>query len=339
MEGRKASAAEASMMLVDFLCRHPCIDDCLPLGILLAGWENELGPQLYKVDAKGKLGELSVINYYLLVGLLHWIVGLFHLRVFLHCAFPTCSLLLLVLPSWPGMHSIMVYVQLLEVVNVSGMNGGDDLKYRKGTALGFVFKDEGIIVSLDHSNKLYPENDRLLNSHLFAMCRRFELEEGRRASAAETSKWLADHLACNPCSDPLLSLDGLITGWDSESGPALYKVNAKGTLLNRPSFGSGNATHGCSHFVIHTQNSLRSKMGSGNSACYNLSVTDAIKLARAALCHGALLVSCHGEFCSVFHVGSDRVKHGIVSEGIREWQEKYLNEAVELEKRFYHQFS
>ncbi|CAI9114692.1 OLC1v1015471C1 [Oldenlandia corymbosa var. corymbosa] len=237
------------------------------------------------------------------------------------------------------------------------MVGGCGRQYRMGTSLGFIFNDEGVMVSLDHSNILSPENSRVLNSHLLAVVcgvdkfqcqglihflqlKRFQLEEGRRASAAEASKWLADHLTCNPCSDYALSVEVLIAGWDNESGPALYHVHAQGRMCSRPAIGSGIAAHGCAYLSPRDSSDFRSprflsKRGSGKSVRYNMSVTEAIELARDALCRAALLVPESRKFCSVFHVGSDGVKHVLVDYDIGEWQKKYLREEADERVKSY----
>ncbi|CAI9112004.1 OLC1v1012367C1 [Oldenlandia corymbosa var. corymbosa] len=51
-EGREACAAEASNWLAEFLTLYP--DDSFSLGVLIAGWDQESGPALYKVNGKGK---------------------------------------------------------------------------------------------------------------------------------------------------------------------------------------------------------------------------------------------------------------------------------------------
>ncbi|CAI9107193.1 OLC1v1006497C1 [Oldenlandia corymbosa var. corymbosa] len=75
--------------------------------------------------------------------------------------------------------------------------------YEKGaTTLGFIYNnvdDEEIMVALDHSrmrrrSKEFPEN-----------CKEHESKEGRKASAAEVSKWLADFLPSDYIKD--MSLD------------------------------------------------------------------------------------------------------------------------------------
>ncbi|CAI9098224.1 OLC1v1034834C1 [Oldenlandia corymbosa var. corymbosa] len=54
-EGTKASAAEASKWLADFLSRNPDSDLGVSLGVLIAGWDNESGPSLHKVDGMGNV--------------------------------------------------------------------------------------------------------------------------------------------------------------------------------------------------------------------------------------------------------------------------------------------
>ncbi|CAI9107320.1 OLC1v1006646C1 [Oldenlandia corymbosa var. corymbosa] len=61
MEGRKPSVAEASKLLADYLSLHPDSDDSFSLGILIAGWDDESGPALYKVNSQGKLLKDSVV--------------------------------------------------------------------------------------------------------------------------------------------------------------------------------------------------------------------------------------------------------------------------------------
>ncbi|CAI9111683.1 OLC1v1011968C1 [Oldenlandia corymbosa var. corymbosa] len=52
---KKVSAAEASKWLADSLSRKPDSDWDKSLGVLIAGWDKELGPVLYKVNGKGTL--------------------------------------------------------------------------------------------------------------------------------------------------------------------------------------------------------------------------------------------------------------------------------------------
>ncbi|CAI9107192.1 OLC1v1006496C1 [Oldenlandia corymbosa var. corymbosa] len=138
----------------------------------------------------------------------------------------------------------------------------DDPQFEKRTTtLGFIFNNAEIMVSLEHSScssGSIPENVALLNSHLLAAvsggheyarkfylaylqtkCRQHEGATGARASAAEASRWLADFLSYYRYSDDGLSLGTLIAGWDDKSGPALYKVSAKGKLSEEPFLGSG----------------------------------------------------------------------------------------------------
>ncbi|CAI9113419.1 OLC1v1014023C4 [Oldenlandia corymbosa var. corymbosa] len=140
-------------------------------------------------------------------------------------------------------------------------------KYEKGTsALGFIFSREGgVLVAVDHpslsSGDYYPNNVLSLNSHLLAafsggsedsrsyllkqlpnQCHELELKEGRKASAAEASKWLADFLSLHPDSDQGMSLGILIAGWDDELGPSLFKVDGNGKLAEGQLYGTGSAS-------------------------------------------------------------------------------------------------
>ncbi|CAI9113877.1 OLC1v1014571C1 [Oldenlandia corymbosa var. corymbosa] len=113
----------------------------------------------------------------------------------------------------------------------------------------------------------YPYNVIVLNSHLLASfsggklasrrhlledlpkkCQEHELKEGRKASAAEASKWLAEFLSLQPDCDNSFSLGILIAGWDDESGPVLYKVNGKGNVLKDSLAGTGS----CARTVFYS---------------------------------------------------------------------------------------
>ncbi|CAI9106740.1 OLC1v1005959C1 [Oldenlandia corymbosa var. corymbosa] len=80
-------------------------------------------------------------------------------------------------------------------------------------------------------------------------CREHELNEGRKASAADVSQWLSDFLSLHPDSDDSLSLGILVAGWDNSSGPSLYKVNGKGELLKSLWLGTGSASAGTGSFI------------------------------------------------------------------------------------------
>ncbi|CAI9107464.1 OLC1v1006818C1 [Oldenlandia corymbosa var. corymbosa] len=124
--------------------------------------------------------------------------------------------------------------------------------YEEGTTThGFIFNNEWVMVALDHSSgEVPPANVMELNSHLLCSfsggseasrgylldhlpdkCRKLELKEGRKASAAEASEWLAEFLSLHPDSDCSFSLGILIAGWGNESGPGLYKVKGNGKRL------------------------------------------------------------------------------------------------------------
>ncbi|CAI9107231.1 OLC1v1006546C1 [Oldenlandia corymbosa var. corymbosa] len=215
--------------------------------------------------------------------------------------------------------------------------------YEKGTTtLGFIFNNEGLMVTLEHArlpSGSFPENLCILNSHLLASisggngnirtfylsylqtkCREHEHLKGARASAAEASKWLADFLSDRPYSDDPLSLGTLIAGWDDESGPALYKVNAKGERCERPFMGTGSSSDGCALISIPRD---------------KISVTDASKLAKRALCLGVCLVPESCECVSVFHIGSDGLAAVVFNDDIGEWLEQYFSEVGENHREMF----
>ncbi|CAI9107182.1 OLC1v1006480C1 [Oldenlandia corymbosa var. corymbosa] len=103
---------------------------------------------------------------------------------------------------------------------------------------------KGLLLALDHSRRkqrrgnriissrsdAFPPNVVVLSSHLLAAfsggrkasrkyllkhlpkkCHDHELEEGRKASAAEASNWLAEFLSLHPDSDDSLSLGGTMS--------------------------------------------------------------------------------------------------------------------------------
>ncbi|CAI9113423.1 OLC1v1014026C1 [Oldenlandia corymbosa var. corymbosa] len=211
-------------------------------------------------------------------------------------------------------------------------------QYEKGTsALAFIFsKEGGVLVAVDHPNLSsgnYPNNVLLLNLHLLAafsggsehsrsyllnqlprQCHDFELIEGRKASAAEASKWLADFLSLHPDSDKGLSLGILIAAWDNESGPSLFKVDGNGKLLERQLFGTGSAS-AAEVLVIEE--------------IYGRSVTlaHATNLAKLALCMGTYTAPEFAERISVFHVGSAGVTVVVSNEDIEEYQKQYYNKS------------
>ncbi|CAI9107234.1 OLC1v1006549C1 [Oldenlandia corymbosa var. corymbosa] len=166
------------------------------------------------------------------------------------------------------------------------------------TAIGFILNKEGVMVAVDHSSipsGSFPQNVIVFHSHLLTTfsggskdslerlpvylqkkCHEYELKEGKKASAAEASKWLADFLSLHPDSDDRLSLGVLIAGWDNELGPALYKVNGKGKLRQSPYLGAGCGSSGSG--------------GLSYRVLGNLSLADATEVAKKALCLGVCYV-------------------------------------------------
>ncbi|CAI9107126.1 OLC1v1006416C1 [Oldenlandia corymbosa var. corymbosa] len=214
---------------------------------------------------------------------------------------------------------------------------GEDhfLKPEKGTtAMGCIFKNEWIMVAVDHSGtkqtRKFPENVIKLNSHLLvafsggskALLKvlvehlqqkvgKHELKEGREASAAEASKWLSDFLSLRPCDS--LSLGIMIAGWDHISGPALYKVDGKGEVLKRDYVGTGS---GSGSFVVfflkpHTK----------------MSEAETAELTKTALCIGVNNATESRKLVSVFQVGKAGVTRVVSNDDIKEWLKGHFRKA------------
>ncbi|CAI9107194.1 OLC1v1006498C1 [Oldenlandia corymbosa var. corymbosa] len=197
------------------------------------------------------------------------------------------------------------------------------------TSLGFIFNSEGIMVAVDHSSissSSFPENVGLLTSHMLAvisggnevlrniylgylkdMCRDLE-KKGNKASAAVASKWLAGFLSRHPFSDDRFSLGILIAGWDNESGPGLYKVDAKGKELKESMLGTGSGSDARSIFLIRSLDKM--------------SVAEAAQFAKSALCTGVRIAPESRECVSVFHVGSAGVTPVVSNHDIAEAQKQ-----------------
>ncbi|CAI9114277.1 OLC1v1014958C2 [Oldenlandia corymbosa var. corymbosa] len=58
--GRKLSASGASKWLAELLSQKPDSNDRFSLGILIAGWDSELGAALFKLNGKGEFEESSM---------------------------------------------------------------------------------------------------------------------------------------------------------------------------------------------------------------------------------------------------------------------------------------
>ncbi|CAI9107236.1 OLC1v1006551C2 [Oldenlandia corymbosa var. corymbosa] len=201
------------------------------------------------------------------------------------------------------------------------------------TAIGFILNKEGVMVAVDHSSipsGSFPQNVIVFHSHLLTTfsggskdslerlpvylqkkCHEYELKEGKKASAAEASKWLADFLSLHPDSDDRLSLGVLIAGWDNELGPALYKVNGKGKLRQSPYLGAGCGSSGSG--------------GLSYRVLGNLSLADATEVAKKALCLGVCYVPESEGCVSVFHVGCAGVTQVVFGDDIGEWQNHFFS--------------
>ncbi|CAI9098038.1 OLC1v1034590C2 [Oldenlandia corymbosa var. corymbosa] len=204
--------------------------------------------------------------------------------------------------------------------------------FEKGsTAIGHVYSELGVVIAVDHlrlSSDVFPENVLKLNSYLLAAisggsdesrnfllndlpnkCHEFELEEGRKASAAEASEWLADFLSLHPDSDLGLSLGVLIAGWDAQLGPSLYKVDGKGNVEQKSLLGTGSGSLGR---VVITE----------RAGQLSISPAAAVDFAKRALCSGVYYCPEQSECVSVFHVGSAGVEAVLSNDDIEEFQKE-----------------
>ncbi|CAI9107465.1 OLC1v1006818C2 [Oldenlandia corymbosa var. corymbosa] len=192
------------------------------------------------------------------------------------------------------------------------------------------------MVALDHSSgEVPPANVMELNSHLLCSfsggseasrgylldhlpdkCRKLELKEGRKASAAEASEWLAEFLSLHPDSDCSFSLGILIAGWGNESGPGLYKVKGNGKRLKVTDSWAGT---GCAA-------NLAVIIDSTDRTIKDITVEKSAELAKRTLSMAVYHAHECRECVSAYHVGSTGVKLVVRNENIVKLQKRYLRE-------------
>eukprot|EP00695_Tsukubamonas_globosa_P002865 TRINITY_DN4080_c0_g1_i1.p1 TRINITY_DN4080_c0_g1~~TRINITY_DN4080_c0_g1_i1.p1 ORF type:complete len:261 (-),score=91.37 TRINITY_DN4080_c0_g1_i1:49-831(-) len=186
-----------------------------------------------------------------------------------------------------------------------------DLKYNKGTTtLGFKFQ-HGIIIAVDSRasmgqyissqtvKKVIEINPYLLGTmaggaadcsfwerYLGMQCRLYELRNKERISVAAASKTLANIVY--GYKNMGLSMGTMIAGWD-KTGPHLYMVDNDGTRLEGTRFSVGSGS-------MYAYGVLDSGYR------HDLSVEEAIDLARRAIYHATHRDAFSGGFVSVYHI-------------------------------------
>jgi 20S proteasome subunit beta 5 len=191
------------------------------------------------------------------------------------------------------------------------------VKPAKGTTtLAFVFK-HGVIVAADSRasmgnyissqtvKKILEINRYLLGTmaggaadcqfwqrNLGTRCRLHELANKRRISVAGASKLLANTLYSYRGMG--LSMGTMIAGWD-ESGPGLYYVDSEGGRVEgkRFSVGSGSTY---AYGVLDT------------GFRFDMTVDEAVELARRAIYHATFRDGASGGVASVYYVGPQGFK-------------------------------
>eukprot|EP00758_Cryptobia_borreli_P002912 Tbor_TRINITY_DN3385_c0_g1::TRINITY_DN3385_c0_g1_i1::g.23418::m.23418/K02737/PSMB5; 20S proteasome subunit beta 5 len=188
------------------------------------------------------------------------------------------------------------------------------LDYKKGTTtLGFMFKG-GIILAVDSraSSGQYVASQTVqkcieINNYLLGTmaggaadcqywervlgmeCRLWELRNGSRITVAAASKILAG--ITYAYRNHGLSMGTMVAGWD-KYGPALYYVDDQGTRIKHNIF----------------------SVGSGSIYAYgvldcgyrpDLSVDEAIDLARRSIFHATYRDGASGGYVSVYHIHKD----------------------------------
>ncbi|CAI9111253.1 OLC1v1011431C1 [Oldenlandia corymbosa var. corymbosa] len=214
------------------------------------------------------------------------------------------------------------------------LDGFDSIVIEEGaTGLGFILSD-GVMVAVDHavqSSSPLPNNVCVLNSHLLItfsgrcpllMDELFKALEKRcydhecttriRASAAEVVPWVTKFLAeCEDFkADRAASLGILV------AGPALYKVDGKLKMHERPYFGTGSGSAARINLAV--------------SPHYNMPVSEATELIKRSLCCSA----CHARenfgHVSVLYVGSDGYRQLVSKEYIGEVAKQPKPDFMEL---------
>ncbi|VFQ70813.1 unnamed protein product [Cuscuta campestris] len=227
------------------------------------------------------------------------------------------------------------------------MGGFEESKVN--TTLGFIFKEEVVMVAIDHPrlpDGAFPENAIVPHPHLLVAisggskdcrkeflhylqkkCNEHEREVGRKASAEEATKWMCGLVSRNlPRRDddglPKLIFAGCETSYSGDDLP-------KGILI-----AGWDKELGPSLFQVDAEGKIWKQplcsAGCGSAGLFlitwphkHMFMDDAVKMAEGALC---LSVYPYREACecvTVFQVGVEGVKLVIFNRDIGEWQKQH----------------
>ncbi|KAL1915827.1 uncharacterized protein VTP21DRAFT_6215 [Calcarisporiella thermophila] len=193
-------------------------------------------------------------------------------------------------------------------------NANPQIRIQHGTTtLAFVFQG-GVIVAVDSRasagatiasqtvKKVIEINPYLLGTlaggaadcqfwerELGRQCRLFELRNRERISVAAASKLLANMVYSYKGMG--LSMGTMLAGWD-KSGPNLFYIDSDGTRLKGDLFSVGSGST-FAYGVLDSQYD------------YDLSVADAIDLARRSIYHATHRDSYSGGVVNLYHVKED----------------------------------
>jgi len=193
-------------------------------------------------------------------------------------------------------------------------DGGQEVKFAKGTTtLAFKFND-GIIVSVDSRStmgnyiasgtvkKVIEINPFLLGTmaggaadcsywerELGMKCRLYELRNKKRITVAAASKLLANTM--NAYRGYGLSMGTMVCGWD-ETGPQLYYVDNDGTRLKGTMFSVGSG----STYAYGVLDNFYRK---------DLTVDEAVDLGKRAIYHATHRDAASGGINNLYHVTKD----------------------------------